>query len=155
MTKLRTNMNKPLLSLIFLSISTVMLKLFLKWRYKKKLKAVLEEDNVSQYYHQCKFVDMRHFNCRAHLIERKECGEECSLVYEKEIVSFITSAKKSICMCMYIITLKDVIFAVINASKRGVIVRVITDKVMLKTDVMQKNFGRLEKQGMNIWWIAT
>lgn len=90
---------------------------------------------------------MNQFNCRTHLIDAKDCCEECSSVYQKQITSFISSAKVSICLCMYMISLKDIIFAMINASNRGVKVRVITDNVMLKTNVMQKNFGGLKKHG--------
>lgn len=106
-----------------------------------------KEDTNCQYYYQCKFINMKQFDCRTHLIAASDCCEECSHVYEKEITSFISSATISICLCMYCISLKEVIFTIINASKKGVKVRVITDSVMLKTDVMQKNFGRLEKYG--------
>lgn len=136
-------MNKVLFPVICLTLSTYIVKLFIKWRYEKRL----QEDNNSQYYHQCKFINMNQFNCRPHLLEGTQCCEDCASVYEKEILSFISSAKLSICMCMYMISLKEVISALIKASKRKVKVQVITDKVMLKTEVIQRNMKRLEEKG--------
>lgn len=133
--------------LMYLTFTAIVLKFLFKWRYKNVFKILQKEETNCQYYHQCKFINMKQFNCRAHLIGSSDCCEECSVIYEKEITSFIASAKLSICICMYIISLKDIIFTIIEASKKGVKVRVITDSVMLKTDVMQKNFGRLEKYG--------
>lgn len=139
-------MNKFKLSLICFTLSTLALKFFIKWRYKRKLKTLEEDDINYHFYHQCKFTSIK-YNCRSHLMNASECGEDCAVVIEKELTSLVSSAKISICICMYILTLKNVIFAMIKASKRGVKVRVITDNVMLKTDAMQKNFVRLDANG--------
>lgn len=139
-------MKQLFLPIICITFTTIVLKYLIKLRHKKRHK-ILEEDLNAQYYHQCNFINMKQFNCRPHLLEVKECGDFCSLVYEKEIRSLIASAKISVCICMYIISLKEVIFALIRASRRGVEVRVITDKVMLKTDVMQRNFAKLKNLG--------
>lgn len=140
-------MGKLILPLICITIAPLLLQLFMKWMFKKKLQQLQDEDSDSDYYHQCKFITMKQFNCRAHLLKEQECSEYCSSIYEKTILSFISSAKMSICLCMYMVSLKKICFAMIKASKRGVKIRVITDKIMLKTDVMQINFERLAECG--------
>jgi phosphatidylserine/phosphatidylglycerophosphate/cardiolipin synthase-like enzyme len=51
---------------------------------------------------------------------------------EKLLIEAINSAKKSLDISIYSITHKDIINAIVNAKKRGVVVRVITDKTESK-----------------------
>jgi phosphatidylserine/phosphatidylglycerophosphate/cardiolipin synthase-like enzyme len=60
-----------------------------------------------------------------------------------QLIEFIAQAKKSIHAAVYMITDKDIAQALINAQKRGVDVRIITDQISLgkygKADMLVEN----------------
>lgn len=131
-------MNKIILPTIIVTVTGLpfLLKYLLKQKYKKILESLEDQDENNCYY-QCIFINMDNFYCRPHVLEKKDCSPSCSHEYEKTILSFIISAQKSICLCMYMMSLKQVNYELIKAHKRGIKVRLITDRVMLRTDVMQ------------------
>ncbi|CAG9819381.1 unnamed protein product [Phaedon cochleariae] len=137
-------MIKSIPSIIFLSVS---LPLLLSYIFKKKYKKMINPQVIREekYYHQVIFVNMENFQCRQHLLDKKECGEKCSYAYQKTLQNFIRSAQISICMSVYMLTLKHLNYELIQAHNRGVIVRVITDRVMLQVDPSQINFSRLKR----------
>ncbi|KAG5897143.1 hypothetical protein JTB14_020872 [Gonioctena quinquepunctata] len=139
-------MNKFLNTLLIITFSSIpiLLNVILKKKFKNSLKPKDEDD----FYHQIIFVDMNNFNCRQHLLDRKECGEKCSFAYQKTLQNFISSAKVSICLCVYMLTLKHLNYELIQAHKRGVSVRIITDRVMLQTKPAQINFKKLTENGI-------
>lgn len=131
-----------------ITVLPLLLKYLLNRRYRKLLQLIEAQDEADCYY-QCIFINMDHFSCRPHLLERVVCGPNCSYGHEKRLLSFIVSAQKSICLCMYIMSLKQVNYELIRAHRRGVNVRLITDKGMLRTDVMQNNVRYLQQNGEN------
>lgn len=70
---------------------------------------------------------MNNHQCRDHIIESIECGEDCSTVKLQTILNLLSSAKYSICMCMYFATLKQITDELIKARNRGVKIRILTD----------------------------
>ncbi|XP_056643171.1 mitochondrial cardiolipin hydrolase-like [Diorhabda sublineata] len=137
-------MNK-LICFLYISITTlpVVLSYLLDRKYRRKIKLITEDDN--KFYNQLLSVTMKNFNCKPHVIEKNECSENCSLAYQKIIQTFISSAKSSICLCIYIFTLKSLTYELIKAHKRGVDVRVISDQIMFETKSQRKNFSILSK----------
>lgn len=133
-------------SVIFITFCALPLALhyFLKRRYKKLIENLKDEDN---YYHQCIFINMRNFGCKQHLVNKNECSDYCSYSQLKTLINFISSAKLSICLCMYTLTLKQINIELVKAHKRGVNLRIITDQVMLKTDAANFNFSILKEKG--------
>ncbi|KAJ8957560.1 hypothetical protein NQ318_020600 [Aromia moschata] len=133
-------MNKLLQPVIFIALSSLplIINYFLKRRYRK----LIEELKIAdEYYHQ-------NFNCKQHLIDRTECSENCSYAHQETLVKFISSAKTSINLCMYTFSLKYVNLELMKAHKNGINIRVITDKVMLKTDVVKFNISKLKEKGI-------
>ncbi|XP_060534635.1 mitochondrial cardiolipin hydrolase-like [Cylas formicarius] len=118
---------------IFFTFSTVplIISYFLSKRYRKFTSKLQNADDNS--YYQCIFFDYKNFNCRTHFLNKNECGDACSYVHLIRLLKFIESAKHSISMCMYMLTLKQVSTVLVNAARRGVNVRVIMDKAMSQT----------------------
>lgn len=107
------------------------LKFLIKLKYKRPKQNL--ENNINSYFYHVLNRNHRNFNCVNHsLKETIECSDSCAILEINRLVSFISSAKNSISLCMYITTLKSVHEALIKAHERGVRVRMISDKIMLK-----------------------
>ncbi|XP_018576423.1 mitochondrial cardiolipin hydrolase-like [Anoplophora glabripennis] len=135
-------------SVIFITFCALPIALhyFINRKYKKLLANLNLKDE--DYYHQCLFIDMKNFKCKQHLINKDECCDHCSYNHLKTLINFISSAKLSICLCMYTLTLKQINVELIKAHKRGVNLRIITDQVMLRTETAKFNFAKLKDNGI-------
>ncbi|XP_030751481.1 mitochondrial cardiolipin hydrolase-like isoform X2 [Sitophilus oryzae] len=140
--------------IIFVTFLTIFtsIPLFLRYLCMKKyerLKAKLREQEDESYY-ECIFFGPTNFSCRPHLIGKQDCGDYCSYTYLQRLIHYLNSAKSSISMCMYTLTLNQIAAILVTASQRGVRVRLITDKTMSKSTVSKDIFGGLKKNGVEI-----
>ncbi|CAG9770940.1 unnamed protein product [Ceutorhynchus assimilis] len=142
-------MTKILLCGILLSLTAVplILSYVLKRKYRQLTLQLQKQDDTS--YYECMFFDFNNFCCKPHLINKEDCGENCSYTRLQRLLRYIGSAKKSISMCVYMITLQQVAKELAEASSRGVNVRVITDKTMGKTVPSQSNLQFFKKNGIS------
>ncbi|KAJ8978224.1 hypothetical protein NQ317_016375 [Molorchus minor] len=140
-------MNNFIQTMILITLSSVplMVSYLLKRRHKKSMQQLETED---EYYHQSLFINMKNFSCKQHLIDRKECGDYCSYTHLETLLKFISSAKISICLCMYTFTLKQINMELIRAHKNGIKIRIITDRVMAQTDISKFNISKLKEIGI-------
>lgn len=148
-------MSKTIAISALITFTTVpfILRYFLRKKYQKLYDSLEEDDDKS--YYECIFFDYKNFYCKPHLINRQDCGDHCSYTQLERLLHYIGSAKKSISMCVYMVTLKQVSNELVNASHRGVTVRFITDKAMGKTTPAQSNLNYLEKHGEKCYFTFT
>ncbi|CAH0548034.1 unnamed protein product [Brassicogethes aeneus] len=141
-------MNYAVNAALFASITIlpVIVERILKQNHKKKLIELKSEKN--DYYHEIVFINMKNFDCRLHLIKRYECGDFCSAVHYKRFKNFMLSAKKSISICMYMMTFEEIAELLIRAHIRGIKVRVLMDLIMSETKESKYTF--LKKAGIPI-----
>ncbi|CAH1963003.1 unnamed protein product [Acanthoscelides obtectus] len=134
-------MNKVRNSIILATLTFVplIINLILHRRYRRLKKALKCQE---KFYYNVIFINMRNVDCKQHLISRKECGNSCSYVQLQKILHFVSSAKVSICVCMYMLTLKQFSQELIKAHKRGVKIRVILDLIMANADAAQYNISK-------------
>lgn len=81
---------------------------------------IIERNNVIFFTDKCN-------SCWSHICERNPCGKECAYSNMKKLVNLIEEAKESIDTCIYTITNYDLAFALVDALKRGVRVRIVSD----------------------------
>nr|XP_034180799.1 mitochondrial cardiolipin hydrolase [Osmia lignaria] len=76
--------------------------------------------------------------CRAHATSEEVCPKNnCPVRYFRNLENYINQAKESLDICMYMLTSQFLSTAIVNARKRGVIVRMILDKNMAQNDATQ------------------
>ncbi|CAK9817636.1 Mitochondrial cardiolipin hydrolase [Anthophora quadrimaculata] len=76
--------------------------------------------------------------CRAHVISEEPClRDSCPVRYLREVESYINRAKRNLDVCMYTLTCQLLLNAIVNAHKRGVLVRIIMDHRMACNQEMQ------------------
>ncbi|XP_044271723.1 mitochondrial cardiolipin hydrolase-like [Tribolium madens] len=136
----------------FLALSAtaipVILNYLIKRRHKFKLKKLQDEkwEQDRNYYH-CIFITMKNMKCLSHFNSGAECEDDnCSITHLNTLLRFLGSAKYSISLCMYMLTLRQVTDELIKAEDRGVNVRIITDNVIFKmqnskTKLLKEKFG--------------
>ncbi|KAH1008856.1 mitochondrial cardiolipin hydrolase isoform X2 [Dendroctonus ponderosae] len=96
----------------------------------------------------CYFLKKRNFCCKPHLISKQECGYICSYTRLERLLRYIGSAKKSISMCMYMMTLQQIKDALISAARRGVLIRFVIDKVNSRNCHVKLNLDHLSANGV-------
>ncbi|XP_046994681.1 mitochondrial cardiolipin hydrolase isoform X1 [Schistocerca americana] len=70
-------------------------------------------------------------NCRQHIYRCGSCGnEDCSDYKLRRLIKFLQSAKRTLDICIYMITIQDIADAVKTVHSRGVRVRVIAETGM-------------------------
>lgn len=106
---------------------------FLLDRFLKN-RAVHLKDN---YEYKCVFTDAKNIKCREHIDIGIACGPCCSQKILQDIVKYILSAKESISMCMYLLTLREITAALVACHKAGKQVRVILDDEMCGCSLSQ------------------
>ncbi|EEZ99465.2 Mitochondrial cardiolipin hydrolase-like Protein [Tribolium castaneum] len=89
---------------------------------------------------------MKNVMCSSHFNTHTACEDNCSVTHLNTLLRFLGSAKYSISLCMYMVTLKQVTDELIKAEDRGVKVRIITDHVMYKmerskTKLLKERYG--------------
>ncbi|XP_008199667.1 mitochondrial cardiolipin hydrolase [Tribolium castaneum] len=129
------------------TVLPMILNYLIKRRHKFKLKKLRDEkwDQDSSYYH-CIFFTMKNVMCSSHFNTHTACEDNCSVTHLNTLLRFLGSAKYSISLCMYMVTLKQVTDELIKAEDRGVKVRIITDHVMYKmerskTKLLKERYG--------------
>ncbi|CAL7941514.1 unnamed protein product [Xylocopa violacea] len=76
--------------------------------------------------------------CRAHFISNIDCFKDnCSVRYLRKLESYINQAEQSLDVCMYMLTCQLLAIAIVNAHKRGVLVRIIMDRHMASQGVSE------------------
>ncbi|XP_066250255.1 mitochondrial cardiolipin hydrolase-like [Euwallacea similis] len=143
-------MSKLLLTLTPISLGLTALPIFLHYILKKRYQRQLQDLNKPDLdsYYECIFIDYKNFNCKPHLIKLTECGENCSTTHLKRLLHYIASAKTSVKLCMFMLTLKQVTAELVGVHKRGVKVQVIADRGMSQNAAVQSNFSYLEENGI-------
>lgn len=69
---------------------------------------------------------------------------------DKQLIKVINSSKSNLDIAIYSLTKEDIVDAIINAKKRGVMVRLITDRVESKSKPEFKQLERLKSAGIPI-----
>lgn len=132
---------------ILIGISApIILRYLVKKRYKQ---LVIDLKNLPKEttYYECMFFDYKNFQCKPHFVNKQECGNICSYTRLKRLLRYIDTAKKSISICMYVMTLKQINDQLISAAKRGVLVRLIIDRVNSKNPHVKLNLDHLSANG--------
>ncbi|XP_033187310.1 mitochondrial cardiolipin hydrolase isoform X2 [Bombus vancouverensis nearcticus] len=76
--------------------------------------------------------------CRTHFTTEMTCPKNnCPVRYLRHIESYMNNAKQSLDVCMYMFTCHSLSNAIVNAHKRGVLVRIIMDRQMGSNDAAQ------------------
>lgn len=76
--------------------------------------------------------------CRTHLTNKEICLKDtCSVQYLRKLENYINQAKESLDICMYMLTCQMLSNAIVNAHKRGVLVRIIMDRSMACNEAAQ------------------
>ncbi|KAG7209905.1 hypothetical protein KM043_011501 [Ampulex compressa] len=69
--------------------------------------------------------------CRPHAIHGKSCGKsDCAVGYLRKMTDYLNSARYTLDVCMYFFTCQELASVIVDAQKRGVIVRIIIDEGM-------------------------
>lgn len=73
--------------------------------------------------------------CRAHVACEEVClKNNCPVRYLRKLEHYINQAEQSLDVCMYMLTCQLLSMAIVNAHKRGVLVRIILDQTMSCND---------------------
>lgn len=130
---LKSKMWKAMLNFIIYSTFTILPLVMVRYiksnNNKKNIKSK-KSDDFDEFYD---FILITHKNrnCEQHVAQKSICGHHCSALQLKKIVNYFGHAKNSISVCMYVLTLRDITFELINCHKRGIKVRIITDNEMI------------------------
>lgn len=109
-----------------LTVIPLIAELILK-KYKNRYNGSITNNN----HYKCVFSTVNNIKCRQHIIyDKAPCGITCSYLMLQTLVKFITNAKESVSLCIYLLTSHDICSALINCHKEGKLVRVIVDKQM-------------------------
>lgn len=135
-------------SLICAAALPISIRYFHKRKYKRKLRELEESVKKKDYYYDIINTNYNNFNCREHIYNQTFCSPTCAAAEINRLEKFVSSAKKSISLCMYIQTLKQVQNALVKAHRRGLQVRLISDITMLKE--RQSKSHLLQRFGIKI-----
>ncbi|XP_015173409.1 PREDICTED: mitochondrial cardiolipin hydrolase [Polistes dominula] len=76
--------------------------------------------------------------CRMHLGIKDHCERlNCSVASLNKLKYYLESAKKTIHVCMYLITLDVLANAIITAHERGIVIKIISDNFVNRSDFSQ------------------
>ncbi|XP_017767277.1 PREDICTED: mitochondrial cardiolipin hydrolase [Eufriesea mexicana] len=76
--------------------------------------------------------------CRIHFADKQTClKDSCPVRYLRKLESYIHQTTRSLDVCMYMLTCQLLSNAIVEAHKRGVLVRIIMDLQMACTDAAQ------------------
>lgn len=77
------------------------------------------------------FFWMENTECRKHFITKLSCDEKfCSYSKLQYIIDFILTATLSVDLCMYLVTITDIANALVQAHKKGIMIRIIVEEEM-------------------------
>lgn len=113
---------KLIFSTPLVAASAILIYLIRKYK-KKPLKDDSESVNEVMFF--------RCYVCNHHLNKHNKCNiSECVYNHILRMKSYITDAKNSLDICLYLITMGDMTTEIVRAHQRGVRVRIITDAAM-------------------------
>lgn len=124
---------------VTLTVTPLIIEYFLR-RKTKRIPEQYDKGNCK-----CMFTSFKmNGECKQHIIDKVPCNENCALMILRYIVDLISSADKSVSVCMYLITCREIAEAIINCHKAGKRVRVIVDERMYnclgnKAKIFQRN----------------
>lgn len=109
-------------------------------------------NNISKKYdkshYKCMFTSVKmNGECKQHIIDKVPCGADCALMLLRDITDLISSATKSVSVCMYLLTCHDISNEIIKSHRDGKKVRVIVDERMVGCTGSQARF--LQRHGAN------
>ncbi|XP_031625226.1 mitochondrial cardiolipin hydrolase-like [Contarinia nasturtii] len=112
----------------------------------------LRQKNRSPRLNEVFFVMSNALSCCPHTAKEdaiKKCpNPHCKAKLSRKIIEHIDSAKHLICIAMYMFTMIHISDAVMNAKRRGVNIRIISDSSMIASSNSQIN--RFQKSGINV-----
>lgn len=120
------------LQLIGLGAGVISL-LLIHWQKKKHEEKLCElekrkkSDNI---WYKFLFITNENADCGEHLKEERPCGEKCSHTYLQTIREHLRSAKSSISLCIYHVTLESILDELSQVHSRKINVRIVSDKEM-------------------------
>lgn len=138
-----------------ISLGLGALSLYLMYLRKKKHEEKLKEleEQSERIWYKFMFVTNENSGCVDHLRLEMPCRDKCSHNYLRKIRRHLRSAKVSISMCVYHVTLDTVFQELSRAHAHRVKVRVIADREMAhhSASIMKKliNRGRIFKH----WYV--
>lgn len=118
-----------------ITISPLVIKYFLEKIYNTT-KCLSVKD-----YNSCGtlFTTLKNYKCRTDIFQKVQCSRTCSYAYLIRIINCIENATKSISLCVYLLTLNEICSALIRATSRGILVRLISDNEMMEMQATKKN----------------
>ncbi|EFN60379.1 Probable phospholipase D family member FLJ33580-like protein [Camponotus floridanus] len=76
--------------------------------------------------------------CRPHLERQEFCKKaNCAVRHFRRLIYYLDSATNTLDICMYFLTSSILVKTIINAYKRGVVVRIVLDESMTQNDGSQ------------------
>ncbi|CAD6204757.1 GSCOCG00002962001-RA-CDS [Cotesia congregata] len=121
------------------------------WKSYKKAKVCQEEeDENNKLISEVFFFAEDSMGCRAHASRKKACGSRCPINCINRIIYYMDNAKKTLDVCMYIVTCQEIINAISRAHKRKVNVRVIADASMSENSACGDQLTRLRRTGIKV-----
>lgn len=127
-------------------MTEVIYYLYKVYKYPSKKVVKVSNNCVKQYEDtedSAKIFDVMFFSkdstlCRPHLYNQKLCKKtDCAVGYFRRIIDYLDCTTDTLDVCMYFFTSLPLVEAIINAHKRGVIVRIILDESMTQNDGSQ------------------
>ena len=134
-----------LLGVIVMSASEIMWQLYKKFKDRRK-RAISSGRTVSKAdanepktnISEVMFFSKDSSLCRAHTNSKEAClKDNCPARYLRTLESYLNRAEQSLDVCMYIMTSESLSNTIVNAYRRGVVVRIIMDGRMAGNDFAQ------------------
>ncbi|XP_011315039.1 mitochondrial cardiolipin hydrolase [Fopius arisanus] len=90
-------------------------------------------------------------DCRTHSMTNMSCGiSHCPVRNVRKLLSFFDSAKKTLDICIYILTSKDLTDAIIRAHERGITIRLMVDSIMSENSACSFQLTRIRRAGIKV-----
>ncbi|KAF7989967.1 hypothetical protein HCN44_008641 [Aphidius gifuensis] len=127
--------------------SEIAWQLWKKWKIQNAIDNNNEKKKISEVL---LFSDQSSY-CRNHANSRKACGKNmCAVANVNRLVHYMSMAKKTLDLSMYIITCHDLVDAAIKVRENNVCVRAIIDTSMAGNSVCGDQINRMRRAGIII-----
>ncbi|XP_024937704.1 mitochondrial cardiolipin hydrolase [Cephus cinctus] len=115
--------------------------------YKRHRDAAKSETAV----HEVLFFSEESALCRPHVNTRIPCRKpNCAVAALQRIIAHLNSSKKTLDICVYLMTCEDLARAVVNAHKRNVTIRIILDATMAENNGGRNPILMFHKAGISL-----
>ncbi|CAL1541037.1 unnamed protein product [Lymnaea stagnalis] len=150
---MNSNLRGALYTVLFFIASEVLYKLYCKTKKHKSKTEIGSESRLSSTSLQVLFFPDEKVACKDYFITDNGCVKQnCRFSHEKsslsELYKHLCSGKTTVDICVYIITCKDLAEILMKMFKRGVKIRIITDKDQLQASGSQ--IWSLRKEGIPV-----